>query len=132
MESKGGEIMTRECVTCGNNFETKTKVHITCSEQCRIVYRRKKKKEKRKGKMQVKKCETCGKTFETTMTRKKTCSEECSRELHKIRCRNYSPTKKNERKKEDNAKLISDDARKARELGVSYGMYKAMNWQKGE
>ena len=86
--------------------------------------------------MNKKRCEICKKEFETKHPNRLTCSQKCSKELHRIRNREYKRQskggKKVVRKNEAlNTKLIVDDARKARELGISYGMYKAMNWQRG-
>lgn len=78
--------------------------------------------------MQTKKCEVCGKAYETTITRKKTCSEECSKELHRRRKKNNKKIKKEEKEKKiTNAKLLEDDVKKAKEMGISYGMYKALS-----
>lgn len=89
------------CVVCGKNFKRKGYEKI-CSEECRKVSK----------KVHERICGNCGKVFLPTRNHKKFCSAECKKGLKKVET--FNPIKKLN---------ISAIARKARELGMSYGKY---------
>lgn len=79
-----------------------------------------------------KECEICGKTFyRTTPTAKRQfCSEEC-KEVHlkKYRAtRGKELRQKRESNKKNKTKHLDDEIDKAREMGLSYGQYKAKKY----
>jgi ribosomal protein L31 len=72
------------------------------------------------------KCGDCSKEFPTKSYKKKYCP--CCAELRRVeRQKAFNEKKRLERlaKKYGNAKLV-EDAKAAKELGISYGQYKAM------
>ena len=89
------------CVVCGKTFKRKDKEKI-CSEECRKAAR----------KVQEKVCKTCGKAFIPNRDHKKFCSAECKKNANKV-----------EKPKPIKKLNVSAIARKARELGMSYGKY---------
>lgn len=130
--------MIKNCIICGKQFTAKTKAHVTCSKPCRVVYKKKKQKEKRHPKVYTKVCVTCGNSFETTYSTKLACSKECGDKYHKKHAKEHRTKLKNEKENEKsknfekNASALSDDALEARNLGVSYGMYVAMKYMEGQ
>lgn len=145
----------RICANCGKTFTTTQGARICCSLECgearnrelaKLRYERKPKKEPKKY---FKNCSICGNAFETTQPRACLCSSECKREYQRIKQKEYAKRRKAERVREvrevredrrnkpkapkvSNANLIAEDNRKAKELGMSYGMYKAMKLMEGE
>lgn len=134
------------CTECGKSFITITAVQVTCSPECSASRHRKhnKKYNKARAVIKQKSCVICGEKFETTRSLKLTCSKECSDVYHRKQVKawhknktktgkaNTNPKTKTKQSTKYNRETLTEEARKARELGVSYGMYKAMNWQKGE
>lgn len=89
------------CVICGKSFKRQGYEKI-CSEECRKVSK----------KVHERICGNCGKVFLPTRNHKKFCSVECKKSFKKVET--FNPIKKLN---------ISAIARKARELGMSYGKY---------
>ena len=134
----------RICAHCGKLFITKRIRQLTCSSECSEAkgkeYRKNYYKSKPKANI-LKNCVICGNVFETTHVRATLCSDACKRKYHLRKnkeCydRNKHKWGKSNKKSQDikvsNADLIAEDARKAKELGMSYGMYKAMKLMEGE
>lgn len=145
----------RICAHCGKTFTTTQGARICCSLECgearnrefaKLRYERKLKKEPKKY---FKNCSICENAFETTQPRACLCSSECKREYQRIKQKEYVKRRKAERVREvrevredrrnkpkvpkvSNTSLIAEDDRKAKELGMSYGMYKAMKRMEGE
>ena len=108
--------VTGKCPVCGKEFEIKTNRQY-CSEEC-----------KKKSKMKTIVCEVCGKTV-LTSTRRKYCSEECGNiaknEKNRERDRYRDRRKKKPPVKSNSA--LAEVTRAARDAGLSYGQYVAMN-----
>ena len=68
-------------------------------------------------------CRHCGKPFEAQSYKNKLCSEECKRERIK--------EQKHRKKKKPNEDIV-DISVKAKEMGMSYGKYQAMQYMKGQ
>lgn len=132
------------CTECGKTFITITAVQVTCSPECSASRHRKHNEKYKKARAVIKQksCVICGEKFETTRSLKLTCSKECSDVYHRKQAKAWhknktgkasaNPKTKTKQSTKHNRETLAEEARKARELGVSYGMYKAMNWQKGE
>ena len=132
------------CTECGKPFITITAIQVTCSPTCSASRHRKhnKKYNKARAVMKQKNCVVCGEKFETTHPSKLTCSKECSDAYHKEQVKawhknknktgqaNTNPETKQSTK--SNGEALAEEARKAKELGMSYGMYKAMKLMEGE
>lgn len=135
----------RICAHCGKTFTTTQGARICCSLECGEARNREfaKLRYERKPKKYFKNCSICGNAFETTQPRACLCSSECKREYQRIKQKEYAKRRKAERVREvrevredrrkkpkapkvSNANLIAEDDRRAKELGMSYGMYKAM------
>lgn len=127
------------CLECGSAFVPKNARQVVCSPTCSENRHRKQNKKYREAKKIARRptCAVCGKEFETTHKTKITCSEECSKIYHKEWARERSRTH-SKKFAEPKAKQIAvsgalaEEARKAKELGMSYGMYKAMKLMEGE
>lgn len=70
-------------------------------------------------------CIMCGKTFTAKRSDAKCCSKHCKNERMKVTARERRKAMKNEKAEKQNNTLI-ETVSKARELGMSYGKYKAM------
>lgn len=78
-----------------------------------------------------KKCAVCGKTFYRTLPTVKGmfCSEECKRYHRNTYARQREKEEKQKRKNEKKkSKHLDEEIDKARELGLSYGQYKARKY----
>lgn len=79
----------------------------------------------------IKTCLYCGQPFITEKGPKKYCSEECLKAQQKLnqkrRDKEYAMRKK-ERKTGRKAERLNDKIRSAREAGMSYGKYVAMQY----
>lgn len=131
----------RICKECGKKFTTEVPNKEFHSEECYDVYRRRYMKEYNRKKSEEKKkeygiCIICGETFEKKTKAQKTCSEVCREEKHnrdaKVRNERRKERRKETRAKERKRKKkglsgLAEDNKKAREMGLSYGYYKA--WQ---
>ena len=134
------------CTECGKTFITITAVQVTCSPECSASRHRKhnKKYNKARAVIKQKNCVVCGEKFETTHYAKLTCSKECSDAYHKEQVKawhknknktgkaNTNPETKTKQSTKSNGEALAEEARKAKELGMSYGMYKAMKLMEGE
>lgn len=138
------------CTECGKTFITITAIQVTCSPECSASRHRKhnKKYNKARAVMKQKNCVVCGEKFETTHPSKLTCSKECSDAYHKEQVKawhknknknktktgkaNTNPETKTKQSTKSNGEALAEEARKAKELGMSYGMYKAMKLMEGE
>lgn len=133
----------RICKECGKKFTTEVPNKEVHSEECYEAYRRRYMKEYNRKKSTVKKkeygiCIICGETFEKKTKAQKTCSEVCREEKQRRDAKERNERNK-ERKREKRAKErerkrkkkglsgLAEDNKKAREMGLSYGYYKA--WQ---
>lgn len=74
--------------------------------------------------MVVKICETCGNQFEGA-TKSKYCSTRCKSRKYREKKKEVTPEGIRKKAESGYKGIIADDA-KAKELGVSYGVYKAM------
>lgn len=75
----------------------------------------------------IKQCECCGKEFNAKYKEAKYCSRECSNKYYSAFCKERNAKRKKEALEEKQArKRLAEDARKAREMKMSYGQYKAM------
>lgn len=125
------------CVECGNPFTPKNARQVVCSPTCSENRHRKQNKKYSEAKAIIKHrvCIVCGKEFETKHGTKLTCSKECSDIYHKNQVMEWHKTNKGKtysrpkpkRTPTSNREALVEDAKKARELGISYGMYVAMN-----
>lgn len=134
------------CTECGKPFITITAIQATCSPECSASRHRKHNKKYNKARtvMKQKNCVVCGEKFETTHPSKLTCSKECSDTYHKEQVKawyknktktgkaNTNPETKTKQSTKSNRETLAEEARKAKELGMSYGMYKAMKLMEGE
>lgn len=76
----------------------------------------------------IKKCTICGKEF--TNSYRKYCSDKCSKEGQRIKALNLFETKRKLDEKNGLKKTaLRDTARAAREAGMSYGQYVALQNQ---
>lgn len=84
-------------------------------------------------KKEVRNCEVCGTPFVVNRPQRKTCSKECAYIKCKKRKTEYDRKKKEESKKIGRklaqTQILEDDARRAKELGMSYGKYKEMQFR---
>lgn len=124
------------CIECGKIFIPRTSVQSICSPECSKNRRRKQNKKYNEAKATTKHriCVVCGKEFETNHATKLTCSRECSDINHKEwyknnkkKGNNVKPRKSIKQNVTPKISELAEDARKAKELGMSYGMYKALN-----
>lgn len=80
-------------------------------------------------KIKIKVCENCGKSFETVHYQQKFCCKTCyeisHREMERLRARDYYQHSKSKSKTRKN-KNVDKVAKKAKELGMSYGQYTAL------
>ena len=134
------------CTECGKPFITITANQVTCSPECSASRHRKhiKKYNKARAVMKQKNCVVCGEKFETTHYAKLTCSKECSDAYHKEQVKAWHKNKNKtktgkantnpeiKQSTKSNRETLAEEARKAKELGMSYGMYKAMKRMEGE
>lgn len=79
------------------------------------------------------KCVICGESFVYDKGNRITCSSECCAERNRIMTREYKrkvrqnqTTVKPPKKKKKTKSNLNKDLKAARELGMSYGMYKAV------
>lgn len=76
----------------------------------------------------IKTCPICGKSFKSSY--RKYCSDECSKQGQKINQLNLHETRRKIQEKNGLRKnAIRDTARAAREAGMSYGQYVALQSQ---
>ena len=116
-----------ECKRCGKPFKRIHGQQAYCSKECRLIVNRERASANRKTKGSVeKKCECCGKTFVQTGHARKYCTDECAREMKRSQMK-VVHSKKEKPKKKNTLREIN---KKAKEHGMSYGMYVAY-MQKG-
>ena len=86
------------------------------------------------GKISV--CQVCGKEFEITGSRRKYCSKKCSEKGYRID-QNRRSKERNQREREKRQRTagrtkklspLDEVARKAREAGMTYGQYVALDY----
>ena len=80
----------------------------------------------------TKRCVVCGKLYQATANAK-TCSPECKAERNRIinteaHNRAYYRKKKKKEIEQYNSTYLDNEIQKAKEMGVSYGKYKAMQF----
>lgn len=86
--------MIRECVICGEKFES-NRAKKFCSSPCKLESERRRSKRNRIPiPPKVKNCVICGKEFETKRNAS-CCSHECTRERDRANARRYSKPKGN-------------------------------------
>lgn len=79
-------------------------------------------------KKMTRKCDFCGKEFETARNYQKYCCKHCREEMSKSLSRQKTQEKHEKKNKGDG---IVNVAIAARQLGMSYGQYQAMQMLKG-
>ena len=132
--------MEKICPYCREKFTTSNICKIYCSAECKIAAnnekaRGRKRPEQKKTTLIEKVCVNCGKKFLTTKPNKKLCSDKCAAERSEKQKRLHSsPALKKERKKISavqrlmknyHSPTLDESIRRADELGISYGKYKA-------
>ena len=107
--------MVSICKECGKSFETRNRQQVLCSAECRILHKKKYKRELAvKLKKEIRICKVCGNEFIPVRNNARTCSDIC-------KCK-YKEKKKIEKTGIEPAWMID---RKARAMGMSYGKYVA-------
>lgn len=77
--------------------------------------------------VRAKKCDVCGETFLTYRENVKYCSNDCRQEGHHRRAMERDARK---REKEMAISTLAETNQAAREAGMSYGRYVALQWLK--
>lgn len=111
------------CPECGKVFRTTIKSKTFCSDDCRKAYTKRRSKEEAYQKWEANPvyCVCCGKLV--PFGRKKYCSEECQLEMKRsTRSAGDEAGEKKIRKRQKKQPGIEG---KAKELGMSYGQYRA-------
>ena len=112
------------CPECGKVFCTTIKSKTFCSDDCRKTYTKQHSKEKalRKWKENPVYCGCCGELV--PFGRKKYCSDECQLEMKRREAR-VTGSETGEKKIRKRQKKEPGIEGKAKELGMSYGQYRA-------
>lgn len=117
--------MIKTCEHCKKVFETDISKQIYCSKKCSVDdYREKHRKEKEKI---IKKCVICGEVFEADRETAVCCSEHCRAIRKKLREQAKTP-----KRKTTNTQKLVEDAKKAREAGLTYGQWQARQYTERE
>ena len=117
--------MIKICEYCKNTFEAGAGRQIYCSKKCAIEsYREKHRKEKEKN---IKNCVICGEFFEADRETAVYCSDHCRAIGKKLREQAKTP-----RRKTTNTQKLAEDAKKAREAGLTYGQWQARQYAERE
>lgn len=112
----------RPCWECGKVFYAKAANKVFCSVTCQREYQKRRNLEKRRREWEENPvyCECCGELV--PFGRKKYCSVECQREMKRKLSASYTGEKKIQKKETKKEPGIEG---KAKELGMTYGQYKA-------
>lgn len=79
----------------------------------------------------IKQCACCGKEFNAKYKEAKYCSRECSHKAYSAFAKERKTKRKQEAlEKKQAKKRLAEDARKARDMKMSYGQYKAQKFIK--
>lgn len=109
-------IYKKVCADCGKDFESEYKSAVYCSKNCRemrSIIKDREGYQKRRNTEVEKKCTVCGKIFIKSRT---SVAEVCSKECKE--------------KKKNTKTGIDETNRSAREAGLSYGKYVALQYLK--
>ena len=114
----------RECVECGKLFFPSQDTNIYCSEKCRNEHNKRAEKEKKRKMWEENPtyCVFCGGVV--PFGRRKYCSKECIEAMKQATYKTGDVKRKTKRKKKEKAPGIEVFAK---EVGMSYGQYRARN-----
>lgn len=117
--------MIKICECCKKQFETDTKRTIYCSKKCcQDAYRERRYTEKEKI---IKQCVVCGEFFEADRETAVCCSDHCRAIRKKLREQAKTP-----KRKTTNTQKLVEDAKKAREAGLTYGKWQERQYTERE
>lgn len=112
--------MTRKCRYCSIEFEPIRSTQLDCSPKCRHRWHQAMSAEKSGKIVYERVCVKCGKTFRTTNEAESLC----------IDCRPRKKRDYNKKPKKSKKSMIGEISKLARESGMSYGKYVAMQSMK--
>lgn len=112
--------MTRKCRYCSIEFEPIRSTQLDCSPKCRHRWHQAMSAEKSGKTVYDKVCPKCGKTFRTTNEAESLC----------IDCRPRKKKGYSKKSKKSKKSMIGEISKLARESGMSYGKYVAMQSMK--
>ena len=122
------KAIQRECVECGKKFFPGSEFNIYCTVKCRTKANRRKEREEaiKKWNDNPRYCDCCGKIV--PFGRRTYCSDDCQIEMKK-KMASQRITKKTYKRRESKPPGIET---LARDLGMSYGQYRATGGKKPE